>query len=143
MTNICPECGAQLPGDATCQGIFENFLALEFTDPAYGAVHFLTVSCFMIQHGRYSDEGLAWIKGVLRAALEEGLSPEQIRRMAARDTGNQKRTWKVMRQEGVPPLPRINWSLTIADVDANYQDATGYCAWIEKWARATLEQLKI
>ncbi|QYR19267.1 hypothetical protein KZ483_15075 [Paenibacillus sp. sptzw28] len=32
-------------------------LALEFSDPGYGRVHFLTVACFIIQHNRYMTKG--------------------------------------------------------------------------------------
>jgi hypothetical protein len=49
MPHCCPECGSRLNDGITCQSILESFLALEFSDPAYGAVHFLTASCFMIQ----------------------------------------------------------------------------------------------
>ncbi len=58
MPTICPVCGAVLPEGSTCQSIFDEFLNLEYTDPAYGQVHYLTVTCFMIQHERYSDEAL-------------------------------------------------------------------------------------
>jgi hypothetical protein len=60
MPARCAECGAVLPEGETCQTIFESFMALEFSDLAYGEVHFLTVACYMIQHGRYGDEVLAW-----------------------------------------------------------------------------------
>lgn len=60
--NTCPECGATWLEDSTCQSVFDEFLVLEYSDPAYGEVHFLTVVCFMIQHGRYSDEALVWIR---------------------------------------------------------------------------------
>jgi hypothetical protein len=73
MPNTCSECGAVLQDESSCQEIFDSFLALEFEDPAYGEVHFLTVACFMIQHQRYSDEALAWIAQSLRAYLEEGV----------------------------------------------------------------------
>lgn len=36
--------------------IFNACLAREYSDPGYGQVHLLTVACYMIQHGRYSDE---------------------------------------------------------------------------------------
>ena len=57
MRSTCTECGAALD-ETTCQSIFDSFLVLEFSEAAYGAVHMLTVACFMIQYRRYSDEGL-------------------------------------------------------------------------------------
>lgn len=141
MTNTCPECGASLPDGTTCQTIFDEFLVLEFTDPAYGAVHMLTVACFMIQHGRYSDEALAWIAAQLRASLEQGVPADQIRREAARRVDQTTRTWKVTRRADASALPKIPWSLTIADVATDYRDAASYCALIRAWATRTLAEM--
>ena len=142
MPDTCPECGARLSGNASCQAIFEDFLVLEFTDPGYGAVHMLTVACFTIQHGRYSDEALVWIEGKLREYLEEGSSTEQIRRQAGKEADQQARTWKVTRQPDAPRLPKIAWSMTIADVASRAQDAKSYCEQVELWARVTLHEMK-
>lgn len=139
---LCPECGANLIGGLSCQEIFDKFLVLEFTDPGYGEVHFLTVACFMIQHGRYSDEGLNWIEQQLRSYFEEGLSSEQIRKRAAKGMGQDIRSWKVTRQPEARPLPKIRWSITIPDVDSIYQNAVDYQNAIKSWARATLEEMK-
>src|SRR5512138_3523416 len=91
MPNRCPECGALLADGSSCQALFESLLALEFTDPGYGQVHMLTVACFMIQHGRYSDEALTWIEKNLRAFLEEGQPAQQIRRQAQKETRQDNR----------------------------------------------------
>lgn len=143
----CAECGAKLSAGESCQALFEAFLALEFSDPAFGAVHFLTVACFMIQHGRYSDAALAWIERALCAHLEEGAAVEEIRRQAAQDARQDARTWKVPRQAGEPALPRRAWSMSIAEVAAQFLGASGpadparYCALVEQWARATLAEM--
>ena len=142
MQNICPECGAILSEGSSCQTIFDSFLILEFTDPAYGEVHMLTVACFMIQHGRYSDEALNWIEEKLRATLEGGITAEQIRRQASKETGQEKRTWKVTRRTGDSPLRKIAWSMTIADVASKYHDAESYRDCINQWARRTLLEMK-
>jgi hypothetical protein len=142
MTSTCPECGAHLLDDATCQSLFDSFLALEFSDPAYGAVHLLTVACFMVQHGRYSDEALAWTEQTLRLYLEGGLTPAQIRREAARQTRPGLRAWKVGRPPGAPPPARVAWSMTIADLAASAAHASSYCAAVERWARLTLQEMQ-
>jgi Family of unknown function (DUF5946) len=142
MSHTCPDCGAIYPDDDTCQSIFESSLVLEYSNPDFGQVHFLTVACFMIQHERYSDDGLLWIYRTLSAYLDEGLTPEQLCRLAALDTQDGKRTWKVTREVGAPPLPRIAWSKTIADVALNYQDASSYRALVEAWARATAREMQ-
>lgn len=142
MAYPCPECGAILSEGVTCQDLFDSFLVLEFSDPGYGEVHMLTVACYMIQHGRYSDEGLAWIESKLRAYLEEGVGVAEIRRRAAQETGQSKRTWRVARPPDAPPRRKIAWSMTIADVATQYRDARSYCELVRQWARATLREIK-
>ncbi len=142
MTNICSDCAAVLQNDASCQTIFDSFLVHEFTDPAYGEVHMLTVACFMIQHGRYSNEALNWIEQKIRANLQEGITAEQIREPAEKETNQSKRTWKVTRRPGDSALPKIAWSMTIADVASNYQDARSYNDLVKQWARITLFEMK-
>jgi hypothetical protein len=148
MVNTCPECGAKLRGYNNCQEIFDTFLALEFSDFAYAPVHFLTVTCFMIQHGRYSDEGLAWIEQKLRDHLKTGVSPDQIRRQASKDVDQTTRGWKINRSPESPPQKKIKWSMTIADVAAGYIDEQGnpdarrYRERIEQWAQVTLEEMQ-
>lgn len=141
MSETCAECGARLEAGETCEGMFHALLALEFSDPGFGEVHFLTVACYMIQHGRYSDEGLAWIRGMLRRSLEEGLPAEEIRRLAGLDATNEQRRWKVTRAPDAPPLPRVRWRVTIADVARGYQDAESYRGLVRGWARETLAQM--
>jgi hypothetical protein len=144
MALTCPECGAKWSAETTCQSIFDSFLVLEFTDPAYGAVHFLTVSCFMVQHGRYSDEALSWIQATLKAYFEEKMTPSQLRQLqqrAARGVGGEVRTWKMARHRDAPPAPHPLWSMTIMDVAQQYHDAPSYCNLVRQWARLTSKEL--
>ena len=144
----CPECGARWDG-VTCEEIFGDFLTHDFTDPGYGEVHALTVACYMVQHRRYSDEGLRWIARQLRAVLEEGLSNEGLRELARVEArrpekpGESGRTWKVTRTPDDPPLPRVAWSMTIVDVFAHVRDAESYRAAIHDWAGVTLEEMQV
>jgi len=64
---------------------------LEFSNPAYGKVHMLTVSCFMIQHQRYSDPALVWMQQTLRDVLENGVDPSDIRLQVTSDVDQGKR----------------------------------------------------
>ncbi len=141
MTTVCPECGAEVPEDGACQALFESCLALDYTDPGYGAVHALTVACYMIQHRRYSDEALVWIQEKIRKYLDAGLTNEQFRALATKEMDGQKRTWNVTRRKGSAPLPRIAWKITIADVAAHSQDAESYRHWVKEWARTTVDQM--
>ncbi len=143
MPSSCPLCGALLHDDSTCRSVFEQFLTLEFSDPAYGAVHFLTVSCYMIQHAEYTPSALAWIEGTLRDYLDKGLTPQQLRRQVARQTDPHNRKWKVNRSPGDPPQPQVAWSMTIMDVADHYHnDPSTYCQLITQWARLTLRDMQ-
>jgi hypothetical protein len=142
MTLTCPECGAVYPDDRNCQSVFDEFLALEFTDPGYGAVHFLTVTCFMIQHGRYSQEGLGWIEMRLGDHLEKGIPVDRIRLQAAKGVERNARTWKVTRRPEDPPQAKIAWAMTIMDVLQDSHTAGSYCEAVTRWARITLKEMK-
>jgi len=51
--NRCDECGAAVPSEfASCKAVFEGVCSLEYGDPAYGAVHLLTVDAYTLQHSR-------------------------------------------------------------------------------------------
>ena len=141
MPGRCADCGAVLSDEMSCEEFFSAFLVLEFSDPAYGAVHFLTVACFMIQHGRYSDEGMAWMEQKLRKYLDEGIPVEEIRRQANEEADQARRGWKVTRPHNARPLPKIAWSMTIADVARNYHNAEEYRELIREWARVTLKEM--
>lgn len=139
---VCPDCGAALAEGTTCRAIFDQFLALEFGDPEYGAVHMLTVACYMIQHGQYSDAGLVWMEQRLRDYLEHGISAEQIRRGAAAETGQNRRGWKITRQPGDAPQPRVAWSMTIADAARQAEDPAQYRQAVTQWARIVLQEMQ-
>jgi len=142
MSETCSICGATWEGDLTCQNAFDEFLALEFRNAAYGRVHMLTVACFMIQHQRYSNPALAWMQQNLCDALENGISPTDIRTQMASTVDQKKRGWKVKHQPDEPKLPHIDWSITIAEVHPHKDDPTSYCTWVEHWAKATLEEMR-
>ncbi|HSM26264.1 MAG TPA: DUF5946 family protein [Anaerolineaceae bacterium] len=143
MNDICPLCGAESDVDLTCQDMFDEILALEFSNPAYGRVHMLTVACFMIQHQRYSDPALVWIRQNLGDVLVNGISPSEIRFQMTSDVDQGKRGWKIERQPGERELPHIHWSITIADVYQHKDDPISYCEWVERWARVTMEEMNV
>jgi len=142
MQPTCPECGGLLGPDSNCQEIFESFLTLEFSEPAYGEVHMLTVACYMIQHGRYSAAALHWIAERLREHLHTGLPVSQIRRQSAPDAQQARRSWHVLRGPADPPPPAIDWSIHISDVAAHFKDAASYRELIRKWAETTLAEMQ-
>jgi hypothetical protein len=109
MSETCSICGATWEEDLTCQNAFDEFLALEFSNAAYGKVHTLTVACFMIQHQRYSNPALVWMQQNLREVLENGVSPTEIRTQMTTTVDQKKRGWKVERQSDELKLPSIDW----------------------------------
>ena len=139
MSAVCNQCGAVLEGGRTCESIFHEFLALEFEDPGYGRVHFLTVASYMIQHEGYSDEFYVWVQSALRDYLEKGHSLKRIRKSAASGPGRAK---GVLRPADARPLPKVAWSMTIADVASQMHDADSYCSLIEKWAKTILQEME-
>lgn len=141
--SVCPECGAVISGDRSCQNLFDEFLALEFTDAGFGQVHFLTVAAFMVQHKRYSDEALVWIEQKLRDYLEKGLSTEEIRDQAGRDADQTKRSWKVGRRQTEKNLPDVNWKKRITDVKFSEGDSEAYRREITAWAKSTLDDMQV
>ena len=141
MSEVCPVCHAVWDSNLTCQNMFDEFLALEFSYPGYGKVHMLTVSCFMIQHHRYSDQALIWMQKKLRDVLENGVNPSEIRLQMTSEVDQGKRDWKIERQPDERELPPIPWSITVADVYKHKDDPVSYCDWVERWARATLEEM--
>lgn len=134
MSDVCPECGA-----AGCREKFESMLALEFEDPAvFGAVHHVTVICYNLQHpGAFSEEALAWMRSTLRAIVEEGLSPAELRE---RSKMQFKGAVKVLSK--TPKAPRkVEWSMTAADVHTDGPEI--YVNDIMAWAKAIIKDLRI
>ncbi|MDQ0062983.1 DUF5946 family protein [Paenibacillus harenae] len=138
MSDTCTKCGAVTHLGETCESIFGEFMALEFTDPAYGRVHFLTVACYMVQHEGYSDELYVWVQTALRKYLEEGHTTEMIRRDAAHGPGRIK---GISRPADAKSLPKVAWSMTIVDIAAQMLDAESYCKLIERWGHTTLKEM--
>jgi hypothetical protein len=138
----CPECGAP---DQLCQSRFDEFLALEFTNAGYGAVHHLTVVAYMVQHSsKMTREGWMYERKLLREFLIENKSPATIRKQIKDTVDSGKRTFKFKSKTGVPVIDKISWKKTILDVRA--ENAEVYCEDITAWARSVLdeaEELKI
>jgi hypothetical protein len=132
----CPECGAS---DNLCQTRFDEFLALEFSDLRYGAVHNLTVATFMLQHSsRISKEGWLYERDLLREFIVEKKSPSLIRQQVKDSVDSGKRTFKFKSKDGKPVIDKTTWMKTILDVRAENPEV--YCEDIAAWARSVLEE---
>ena len=132
----CPECGAP---DNLCQTRFDEFLALEFSDLRYGAVHNLTVATFMLQHSsRMSKEGWLYERELLRDFIVNNKSPNLVRQQTSDQVDSGKRTFRFKSKDGKPVISKTMWRKTILDVRA--ENAEVYCEDIAAWARSVLEE---
>lgn len=130
----CPECGA----DRMCKAVFDECLALEFSDPVAGSVHHLTVTCYMIQHNGYSDAALKYMTKMLSDFLEGGISPQRMRELNRDIVNSNQRDWKITGRPSQPLPP--DWPLHISDLE--WSSSADYCLKITQWAWSVLEKMK-
>jgi hypothetical protein len=134
-TTDCPECGAP---DAACEARFNECLALEFSDAAYGAVHHLTVAAYMVQHsGKLTREGWLYERNLLKEFLVENKPPDFIRKQNRDLVDSGKRAFKIKSMDGKPIIDKITWKETILDIRTN--NAEDYCEDVRAWAKSVLE----
>jgi hypothetical protein len=134
----CPECGAL---NTLCQSRFDAFLALEFTDPGYGAVHHLTVSTYMLQHSsKLTKEGWLYERDLLREFLVEHKPPAFIRKQNKDKVDSGKRDFKIKSKTGQLVINKTTWMKTILAVRT--ENAEVYCADVTEWARFVLEDVQ-
>ena len=133
----CPECGAP---DAACEARFDECLALEFSDAAYGAVHHLTVAAYMLQHSsKLTREGWLYERNLLREFLIENKSPAFIRQQNKDLVDSGKRTFKIRSTDGAPVIYKTTWTKTILDI--RMDNAGDYCEDVRAWAKSVLEDV--
>lgn len=131
---ICPECGA-----VNCRSRFDEFLALEFTDADYGAVHHLTVGAYMLQHSsQLTREGWLHERELLREFLVDNKPPAFIRKQNRDLVDSGKRTFKIKSRDGQRVIQKSTWTKMILDVRA--ENAEKYCADVTAWARSVLDE---
>ena len=131
----CPECGAQ-----DCETRFNECLELEFSDAAYGAVHHLTVTAYMLQHSRkLTREGWMHERNLLREFIVNNKPPAFIRQQNKDLVDSGKRSFKIKSRDGQPVIDKVLWQKTILDVRMG--DAEEYCKDVAAWAKSMLEDL--
>lgn len=138
MSWKCPQCGAEFLADERCRDRFDLCLAREFENPTtFGAVHHLTVACYMLQHNAYTRG--AWLEARTMVAqfIREGITPAGMRRRNRPRFDSRRRPWSVTKGAKLPEFGAITWSRTIASV--RLQDAETYCADVKLWAFSVLE----
>jgi len=132
----CAECGA---AGAACRERFDEFLALEFTDPGYFAVHHLTVAAFMLQHSsRLSREGWLYQREQLRAFLVENIPPDAVGRRTRQRMDRGARNFNFTSRNGLAVIPTLAWRKTILNVRSDNADI--YVRDIAAWAKTAFEE---
>lgn len=126
----CPQCGASSDDGGSCRDRFDELLALEFTDPDYGAVHHLTVPAYMLQHDEYGREAWLLARELLRRFLDGTITPEAARRRPPHGPS-------LTRGPRSERARRITWSRTIADVRSG--DAQTYRDDVRTWATSVVK----
>ena len=138
MPYTCPLCGAIYPPGETCQARFEACLALEYENPAtYGAVHLLTVACYMLQHNLYSRQGWLETRKLVAKTLHSEITPAEIRNKYQRELDSGRRTWSITKGEKLKDFAAIHWSCTIADIQLDNPEQ--YIASVKQWAMCVLK----
>lgn len=143
MTFYCPECGAPLPENGTCQDNFHAMLFLEFqiSGGPGEAAHFYAVSSYALQHPisfNYKLETLISLRDNVALVLDGRLTFDQLRQRTRRVTNNATR---ITRRPG-DPLPEWYsgpWPMNVSDVCA--AGVEGYSTAVHQWAKSVRETL--
>lgn len=134
----CPECGASWANGMDCWEQLGWLLGWEADDPELLAEHFVTVSCYNLQHpAQFTDEALAGLCAAFIEHLDHGLPVPEIRRRNARTYEGSKRVRKP-EAERRPVLRR--WPMTIADVYIP-DHPEGAAQRVRDWAAAIRSEL--
>lgn len=130
----CAECGAKIAdGDRTCQQLFEEVIAREFSDYTYAKVHRLTVDVYALQHpDKYMKSAksfAAHLTGIYAALdLDSKASTDQIIQQWL------NKPVKFMRPE--PPPPGRRGQLTISSIH-EARNGEEHRDRVNEWAEST------
>lgn len=137
MIQKCPQCGAGLPFDEPCRHRFDLCLAFEYQNPtAFGAVHHLTVACYLLQHNAYTRDVWLEARQMVAQFVRDGVTPAEMRQQNRAKFANGQRSWRVTTGEKLAEFATIRWTRTIADVRLDNPEL--YCADVTQWAMSVL-----
>ncbi len=116
-------------------------MALELTDPGYGAVHHFTVPAYMLQHpSQLSADGWQAMAQILHQFLVEGVSPAQMRQIIQQQQKIRPKSFSLVK--GTPAAqPDWHWTKTIMDV--RLDEPKTYCADVRVWAEAVHADIQL
>ncbi|MEP7357503.1 MAG: DUF5946 family protein [Anaerolineales bacterium] len=136
MASICPQCGGLFPDGESCQARFDLSQATEAEQPAYYAVHHLSVPAYWLQHNRYSREGWLFSRALLDQFVHHGLTPAQARLQNRQALDSGQRAFSFARGPKLAGVENITWTVTLAGVPLD--SAERYCAGVRRWAQGVL-----
>ncbi len=134
----CEECGAPDRDGLGCREQWGELLALEFTDPRAGQVHFHTVTTYELQHPSafpLTDDTRAWMEQTLADVVEGRATVAEVRTRTRRAYDGPRR---VLADHAPAPALR-RWTRTVADVGA--PDPLHHVDRVLAWSRAVLADL--
>ena len=142
-TIICLECGAAQPHGKICQDDFHQLLYWETEFPELWWVHHYMVLCYHLQHpSLYSPEGLKYGRQLLKTFIEDGVSPEEVRKRNRNIVDSGQSNWKIIGDVVRGSWDcHIIWTMTVADVVG--AGIENYCERVEAWAKSVHESLKV
>ena len=145
--DVCPECGAAVPGGGSCRDNFDALLLLEPRIPGGPGQlpHFYAVACYGLQHPdsmNYTADALAGLRTALANVLDGRATVDEIRLRSRRASDGPAR---VTRRAGDAAVPwrRGGWPMMVADVLGVEAEAGAYAVRVTRWARAVRETLEI
>ncbi len=142
MTDVpapCEGCGGVFPGGSVgCRRLFEEMLAKEYSDPAYGAVHLLCVDAYSLQHpAGQGPRSCAFHLLSLQMALLHDADPA-----IGRARSRLQRRMQI--ENAVPQLepPASLGKVTIADIRGATNPAD-YAEGVRRWAESVWQSWDI
>ncbi len=138
----CAECGAPLDDGRTCQDDFYTMLGWEWEYQLLD-VHHLMVLSYNLQHPSIlSPDGLTVSIGLLRQFLEEGITPELMRKRMSAAVDSGTRTFTITAREGAVGryAHPITWTMRASDVV--HAGVDQYYESVRKWAESALKSLE-
>ncbi|MBI3942354.1 MAG: hypothetical protein HY326_05020 [Chloroflexi bacterium] len=138
----CSLCGGEFPSAEQCGERFDACMDLEFENPAaFGAVHHLSVACYMLQHNAYSRDVWLEARKMIAQFVQENVTPAEIRKRNRSGLDSRQRKWSITKGAKLAEFDTIVWSRTIADV--RLDNPTVYCADVELWAQSILADTQV
>lgn len=125
----CAWCGV-----SRCAAVFDRCLAREFEDPAFFAVHHLTVAAYRLQHGEVTARAAVALRKLIVAHLHDTPTTYSMQQVREQFDGAVPVT-----EWDQPPPGRTQTVGTIASVD--FSSAEEYCASVRRWAKSVAEDV--